>query len=100
VRKLLDRNNSILIKVLEALLAKDIDITVCEVARRHPALGNASSFTRNSHRMDLISTAQQRQSDARQVKAGPIDRRSRSVAGRLKSRNKDVSNYKQRLRLS
>lgn len=90
MRKLLDGTNEGLRAVLEALIAEDVDITVREVARRHPQLNNASAFTRSADRMALIEKAQQRQQDARQVKLGPLAKRSATTTEMLATRTAEV----------
>ncbi|MCP3725436.1 hypothetical protein M3I53_20305 [Paraburkholderia sp. CNPSo 3272] len=60
-----DDDNTELAGVLDALLASDVDITVREVARRHPSLRNASAFTRDPDRMRLIQHSQARQQHLR-----------------------------------
>lgn len=87
MRPLADDSNKELQRVLGDLLREDVEITVREVARRHDTLKNASAFTRNAQRMDLIDQAQQRQIDARNVREGPAERRSESMAVRLKEQS-------------
>jgi hypothetical protein len=70
MRKLQDPNNAELKAVLASLLADNIDITIREVARRHPELKNASAFTRNAIRMGEIDDAMRRQREVRAVAAG------------------------------
>jgi len=91
MRRLLDSENKELQIVLEKLLAQDVDITVREVARHHPKLHNASDFTRNRRRRELIEQAQQRQADARHVKISPEIRRSHSLAQTLEERDRQVA---------
>ena len=90
MRKLLDETNEGLQAVLEVLIAQDVDITVREVARRHPQLNSASDFTRSTARMKLIEKAQQRQKDARQVKLGPLAKRSSTTSEMLAKRTAEV----------
>lgn len=71
MRKLLDPDNAELRFILEALLAEDVTITAREVARRHSCLNDASAFTRNRVRKDLIVAYAQRQADARAVRTAP-----------------------------
>ncbi len=61
----LDPSNLELSRVLDALLAADTDITVREVSRHHASLRNASAFTRNPERMEMITNAQARQKQLR-----------------------------------
>lgn len=72
MRLLLDGNHADLQAVLETLLAEDTEITIREVARRHPALKHASAYTRNPARMALIEQARQRQRDARHISNRPL----------------------------
>jgi cell division protein ZapA (FtsZ GTPase activity inhibitor) len=60
-----DDDNVQLAGILDNLLASDVDITVREVARRHPSLRHASAFTRDTERMELIQRAQARQTHLR-----------------------------------
>lgn len=71
MRRLLDEDNAQLKAVLAELLSQDTDITVREVARRHPTLGNASAFTRNGQRMKIIEDARRRQEEARAAAVAP-----------------------------
>jgi hypothetical protein len=61
----LDPSNLELSRVLDALLAADIDITAREVSRHHTSLRNASAFTRNPGRMEMITDYQTRQKELR-----------------------------------
>ncbi|MDR5777718.1 MULTISPECIES: hypothetical protein [unclassified Caballeronia] len=70
MRRLQDPNHAGLKKVLEQLLSGNVDVTVREVARRHPELKNASAFTRNEERIALITAARQQQQHARSIAAG------------------------------
>lgn len=69
MRRLQDPTNVELKAILEQLLSENVDITVREVARRHSELKNASAFTRNSDRMNLITEARQKQLEIRIVAA-------------------------------
>jgi hypothetical protein len=69
VRKLQDPDNDSLKGVLEQLLTENVDVTVREVARRHPELKNASAFTRNRARMALINESIERQFEVRSIAA-------------------------------
>lgn len=90
MRPLLDESNGILCAILEQLIAEDVDVSVREVARRHPTLKNASSFTRNSGRTRLIEAARQRQLDARRVRLEPAAKRSATMAESLAARTTQV----------
>lgn len=77
-----DHDNTELAGVLDALLASDVDITVREVARRHPSLRNASAFTRNPERMRLIQQSQARQQHLRTA-LNPDAKRARTLSEKL-----------------
>jgi|SRR5882762_7364647 len=70
MRKLQDPDNAGLKQVLENLVAENVDVTIREVARRHPELKSASAFTRNRVRMALIDEALRRQAEVRAIAAG------------------------------
>lgn len=78
----LDPSNLELSRVLDALLAADIDITVREVARNHAYLRNASAFTRNAERLQIILDAQVRQERLRS-ELNPHFVKSKSLSERL-----------------
>lgn len=98
MRRLIDSENVELRAVLELLLAEDVDITTREVARRHSSLKNASAFTRNRKRMELIEEAQERQTDARHVKSGPERVRSNSLSQMLQERDRRVAELEGQVR--
>lgn len=54
-----------MVQILEQLLAEDADITARAVARLHPMLTAASSFTRSPARMALLSKYQEQQASYR-----------------------------------
>lgn len=60
-----DPSNDGLRQVLQAMLDRDEDITARGVARHHPALKNASDFTRNDVRKSLLDEAIQKQQEIR-----------------------------------
>lgn len=62
-------------EILEALLAEDRDITARAVARLHPSIKAASSFTRSPSRSRLLAEYQQRQSEYRRWR-GRVAKRS------------------------
>jgi hypothetical protein len=64
-----------MVKVLEQLLAEDVDITARAVARLHPSLKAASSITRSPGRMHLLSKYQEQQGRYRRWK-GRVSRMS------------------------
>jgi hypothetical protein len=98
MRRLLDSENDELRTVLETLLSEDVDITIREVARRHPSLHNASAFTRNPVRLALIEQVRKRQLDARNVKNAPERARYASAAEQLKERNLEIAELERRVK--
>lgn len=62
-------------EILEALLADDRDITARSVARLHPSIKAASSFTRSASRSQMLAEYQQRQSEYRRWR-GRVAKRS------------------------
>lgn len=83
MRPTLDSSNEELRRILEELISSDVDVTVREVARRHSSLKNASAFTRNLHRAELIASAKQRQLDARYAVSKPVAEKAAGLAQRL-----------------
>lgn len=83
MRPTVDANHEELNRILEDLIASDIDISSREVARRHSALKNASAFTRHTERARLIEAAQKRQVDARNVSELPATRKAATLAEQL-----------------
>ena len=98
MRKLFDTDNSELSGILATLLAEDVQITAREVARRHSVLKDASAFTRNEARAFLIADAQQRQSDARNVKTDPLVKQVNSAADTLAARRDDIARLEQQVK--
>lgn len=98
MRKLQDNDNVELRRVLEELLAENLDITVREVSRRHSSLKNASAFTRNPARMALVEAAQLRQRDARNIKEGPVARKAASLADTVEARNAEIEQLQAQVR--
>lgn len=82
MRRLQDPDNAGLKKVLEQLLSSNVDVTVREVARRHPELKNASAFTRNEERMALIVAARQQQEHVRSIASGLTSPSTQSAAAK------------------
>lgn len=78
----LDSSNLELSRVLDVLLAADIDITAREVSRHHASLRNASAFTRNPVRMEMITNAQARQKQLRSA-LNPHFEQSKSLSDKL-----------------
>ena len=64
-----------MLRVLESLLERDIDITARAVARLHPSLKAASSITRNASRSALVARYRHRQNEYRRWR-GRVGRRS------------------------
>ncbi|AVJ28149.1 hypothetical protein [Achromobacter spanius] len=62
-------------EILDALLADDRDISARAVARLHPSIKAASSFTRNTSRSQMLAEYQQRQSEYRRWR-GRVAKRS------------------------
>jgi hypothetical protein len=91
MRPLVDEAHKELMQILKDLLSDDLTITVREVARRHSTLKNASAFTRNARRAELIMEAQQRQIAARNVIAGPHLKRAASLSEKLAERDKQIA---------
>ena len=98
MRKLLDTNHAELSAVLDAMLRDDLDITVREVARRHPTLKNASAFTRNPARMTLIEQARERQRDARSIAQRDIPAKGKSLAQEVAKKTDEVRALEHQLR--
>jgi hypothetical protein len=98
MRPLLDPQNAELSAVLDSLIVENIDVTVREVARRHQTLKNASAFTRSDERMALISSAQQRQTDARCVSVAPITEKNNKLGERLVKSQGEVEQLEQTVR--
>lgn len=92
-----DNHNAQLAGILDELLAADINITVREVARRHPSLRNASAFTRDPERKLLIEQAQIRQRQLRTTLNPHVERAS-SLAQKLESKNERVSELESQVR--
>lgn len=69
--------DSAMVTILEQLLADDTDITARAVARRHPKLAAASSITRSSARMALLSKYQEQQAAYRRW-GGRVGRMSKT----------------------
>lgn len=62
--KIADADESML-RILESLLERDVDITARAVARLHPSLKAASSITRSESRSTLVAQYRQRQNEFR-----------------------------------
>jgi len=70
-------------EILEALLAEDRDITARAVARLHPSIKAASSFTRSPSRSRLLAEYQQRQVEYRRWRGRVAKRSSADTAASL-----------------
>ncbi|MGA4005818.1 hypothetical protein ACI2VR_05415 [Ralstonia nicotianae] len=84
-----DESNTELAGILDTLLAADVDITAREVARRHPSLRNASAFTRDAKRMELIRQSQARQKQLRTT-LNPHATRAQTLTEKLDKKSGDV----------
>lgn len=82
MRPTLDSDHKELGRVLDELLAEDKDISLHEVARRHPTIKHASSFLRGK-RKELIQRAQARQDCARAEVAKPHIEKAASLSDQL-----------------
>jgi hypothetical protein len=69
MRTLQDPSNIELKKIVDQLTLEDLDITARAIARRHSVLKNASAFTRNPARMNVITESRQKQLEARAIAA-------------------------------
>lgn len=97
MRVTIDPFHEELTQILSELLASDVDITAREIGRRHSSLKDASAFTRNKHRAELIVIYQQRQNDARHVRAGPDVQRSVSLAEQLDAKSVEIKELQQQV---
>lgn len=95
MRKLLDPDNAELRSILEALLAEDVTVTAREVARRHTCLNDASAFTRNAVRKELIAEYAQRQADSRTVQAATEPSGSEELTEKVRERNERIAELEQ-----
>lgn len=98
MRVTVDPSHDALEKVLAELLDEDIDITVREVARRHPSLKNASAFTRNESRLAVIKKAQDKQSAARKVHSEPLVQKAATLSEQLASKSARVDELEKQVR--
>lgn len=98
MRTTVDKNHEELERVLADLLAADIDITVREVARRHPSLKNASAFTRSEGRIDLIRNAQKTQAAARCVQSNPLVKKAATLSEQLEKKSARVNELERQVR--
>lgn len=95
MRKLVDPDNTELRAILDALLAEDVTVTAREVARRHSCLNDASAFTRNTTRKELIAEYAQRQADARAVLAPPESSGEEELSEKVRERNERIAELEQ-----
>lgn len=98
MRKLLDPDNAELRSILEALLAEDVTVTAREVARRHSCLNDASAFTRNTTRKELISEYAQRQAAARAVPGPSKPAGEETLSEKVRERNERIAELEQTVR--
>lgn len=97
MRKTLDASHEELNRIIEAMIAADVDISAREIARRHSSLKNASAFTRHAERSNLIDKAKQRQTDARNVRGVPTPQRTASLAGQLAEKSERLKVLEERV---
>lgn len=90
MRLTLDASHEELNRILNELIASDVDISAREVARRHSTLRNASAFTRHTERAELIEAARRRQADARSVRELPVAKKAASLAEQLEEKSARV----------
>ncbi|MDI4635250.1 hypothetical protein J7U46_19460 [Pelomonas sp. V22] len=90
MRLTVDANHEELSRILDELLAVDVDISAREIARRHSVLKNASAFTRHTERAGLIAAAQRRQTDARNVRELPVAKKAATLAEQLAEKSARV----------
>jgi hypothetical protein len=64
-----------MLRILESLLERDVDITARAVARLHPALKAASSITRSESRRTLVAQYRLRQNEFRRWR-GRVEKRT------------------------
>lgn len=75
-------------EILDTLLADDRDITARAVARLHPSIKAASSFTRSASRSQMLAEYQQRQYEYRRWR-GRVTKRSGTDTAELLA-DKDI----------
>ncbi len=95
MRKLVDPDNAELHSILEALLTEDVTVTAREVARRHSCLNDASAFTRNAARKELIAEYAQRQADSRAAQAATNPSGSEELTEKVRERNERIAELEQ-----
>jgi hypothetical protein len=64
-----------MLRILESLLERDVDITARAVARLHPSLKAASSITRSESRRTLVAQYRHRQNEFRRWR-GRVEKRT------------------------
>lgn len=72
-----------IVRILESLLERDVDITARAVARLHPSLKAASSITRNESRNKLVAHYRRRQNEYRQWRGRAGKRSGDQIAAAL-----------------
>ena len=80
-----------LIRILEDMLADNVDITARAVARLHPKVKHASTITRNEYRSEVLAKYQAKQIDIRSH-IGRIGKRSKEkVASDLADKDRRIA---------
>ena len=97
MRETVDAGHGELSRILDELLASDVNITSREVARRHSTLKNPSAFTRHEQRAALIWKAQQRQSDARNVRDSPNAEKAATLAQQVDLKSSRIKELEQQV---
>ncbi|MGJ7568936.1 hypothetical protein ACSFBX_00225 [Variovorax sp. RB2P76] len=98
MRRRLDADNAQLNTVLSELLAQDADITIREVARRHPTIKNASAFVRDEERAGLIQRGIDKQREARAVVLEPHKLKAASLTEQLAARDQEIVQLKDQIK--
>lgn len=98
MRRLVDPDNAELRSILETLLAEDVTVTAREVARRHSCLNDASAFTRNAVRKELIAEYAQRQAESRTAHAATDPAGSEELSQKVRERNERIAELEQTVR--
>ncbi|MNK83672.1 hypothetical protein D3C87_1034950 [compost metagenome] len=98
MRRRLDADNAQLNTILSELLAQDVDITIREVARRHPTIKNASAFVRDEERVSLIQRGIEKQNDARAVVLEPHKLKAASLTEQLIARDQEITQLKDQIK--
>lgn len=86
-------------EILEVLLADDRDITARAVARLHPSIKAASSFTRSASRSRLLAEYQQRQSEYRRWRGRVAKRSGADTAASLADKDIQIAELEANIQL-